>query len=73
MSNLYAVEEETDPAEDTSEDSTPLQAFDAMCDEMAKLLDAAKTLIEPEDDKDSPGDADEDEGIVDGDVVPETP
>jgi len=65
------VEEQTDP-EDTSEDSTPLQAFDAMCDEMGKLLEAAKTLIEPEDDKDSQGDADEDEGIVGTDVAPET-
>jgi hypothetical protein len=66
------VVEQTDP-EDTSEDATPLQAFDAMCDEMAKLLEAAKPLIEPEDDKDSQGDADEDEGIVGADVVPETP
>ena len=35
--------------EETSEDSTHLKALDAICEDMTQLLDAAKTLIEPED------------------------
>ena len=62
------MEELPDPAEDTSEVVTPLKALNAMCEEMAQLLEAATALIEPEDD-----DADEDHGIVGADIVPETP
>ena len=64
------MEKLPDP-EDTSEEATPLKAFDAICKDMAQLLEAAKTLIEP-DDQDGQGNADED-GLVGADVAPEAP
>ena len=67
------MEELPDPAEGTSEVVTPLKALNAMCEEMAQLLEAATALIEPEDDKDRQEDAEEDHGIVGADIVPETP